>query len=84
MPGRFFQEWKSYRQQVLPASVSSVQEIETRRAFYAGGQALLAVQMKGFETASGSDEPTEDDLAIMDGLKAEFDEYLEQLKAGKA
>ena len=84
MAGRFFQEWKAYRQQVLPAQITSVQEIETRRAFYAGAQALLSVQMKGFETESGSDEPTEADLAVMDGIKAEFDEYLEQLKVGKA
>jgi hypothetical protein len=84
MAGRFFQEWKSYRQRVMPAGISTTQETETRRAFYAGAQCLLSLQMNGFETASGSIEPTEDDLALMDGIKAEFDEFLEQIKTGKA
>jgi hypothetical protein len=44
---RFFQEWKSYRQGVLPfVPQEHVQHKETMRAFYAGGWAML-MMLKG-------------------------------------
>jgi hypothetical protein len=37
-----FNQWKSYRQQVLPPTAGETQVIETRRAFYAGASAALS------------------------------------------
>jgi hypothetical protein len=35
------QAWLSYELQVLPANAPKTQRVETRRAFYAGAQALM-------------------------------------------
>jgi hypothetical protein len=66
---------------VLPEGVSEVQRIETRWAFYAGAQALFHVLINVLDPG---DEPTAADLAKMDDIQAEFENYAADLRAGRA
>lgn len=64
--------WLSYKA-VLPKNASQVQISETRQAFYAGA-AILFTDL----TTSGLDEgddPTDDDLAKMQGIQDEIDAF---------
>jgi len=69
--------WNSYQRQVLPTSAGDIQRTETRLAFYAGAAALFGGLANG---VGDEDEPTADDLAMMDGIKAELDEWREEAK----
>ncbi len=68
--------WLSYEAEVIPANVPEVQRTESRRAFYAGAHVL-------FDEVVGR-LPTLADLAMMNAIKAELDQFLKDLKAGKA
>ncbi len=67
--------WHDYKSKVVPMGASPVQVAETRKAFYAGAASLL----KSMLTALGpGKEATESDLAIMDGVQEELDEFFEK------
>ena len=73
--------WKEYETKTLPPGVSKVQLVETRRAFYTGARALLT----GLLNVFGPDkEPTESDLAIMDGVQEELDQFYKDISEGRA
>jgi len=71
-PRRFRTEWLDYVARVMPPNVSAVQLQETRRAFYAGAQSLLALVMRDLEPDA---EPTENDIALMEALHAELQQF---------
>lgn len=75
------QQWCSYLEQVLPGGASPVQAIETRRAFYAGARAMMSVV---FCNLSGADETTAEDLAVMESLQAELEEFVRDVAEGRA
>lgn len=68
--------WVSYRRVVMPANCSAVQVDETRKAFYAGAQHLIASMMR---TLDPGEEPTSEDLARMDHIHAELAAFGEEL-----
>jgi len=72
--------WDSY-QTLLPKDAPAVQIQETRRAFYAGAQALFSNVMTILEPGA---EPTDNDLIFMDALVRELAQFTEDLKAGRA
>jgi len=74
-------QWQDFEKRVLPADAGEVQRIETRRAFYAGAQALLCGLLNMFEPDHG---PTEEDLKAMDSIKAELDQFAADVKGGVA
>jgi hypothetical protein len=74
-------EWRNFAERVLPADAPDVQRVEMRRAFYAGAIALFHALVTGMDPG---DETTDADLARMDSIKAEFDRYMADLKAGRA
>lgn len=74
--------WKDYALRVLPADVSLVQLRETRRAFYAGAQALFGEICGRFDSVA--DEVTQADIRFMDGLKAELDGFKQAVLEGRA
>lgn len=72
-------EWVDYAIRVIPVDAPPVQVTETRRAFYAGAMAFLSIVMNQAEAGA---EPTDNDLAMMDDLQAEFEEFFAAVKAG--
>ena len=81
MGGLLASDWASYAEKVIPAGAPELQYIESRRAFYAGAGTLLGILLKALEPGS---EPTEQDLALMDQIKAELDEFNADVVAGRA
>lgn len=76
---RLFQQWKAYRQRVMAAQVSKIQEIETRRAFYAGAHATISL------VKNMPDFPDEDDgVRYLQSIMEECDEFNEKIKRGEA
>jgi hypothetical protein len=74
------QEWLALSRRVY-AKASATQRQECRRAFYAGAIALFHMLTSRM---SEGEEPTAADLALMDTVNAEFEQYAEDLKAGRA
>lgn len=59
--------WESYEREVVPASASEVQRVETQRAFYAGAATALTI-IEGV----GDERVSEDaGVAIITGLNDE-------------
>jgi hypothetical protein len=74
-------EWQDYAKKIIPPGAPKVQIVESRRAFYAGARSLLTSLVKVF----GPDkEPTESDLAIMDGVQEELDQFYKDISEGRA
>jgi hypothetical protein len=75
------EQWNEFARLVLPGDVSAVQRREMRRAFYAGGQAIIF----RIVTALAPDaEPTEADLQLMDDLHQELNAFTRDVIAGRA
>lgn len=60
------EEWKAFRRELVPANAPRAQVVETRRAFYAGAGAAVAVMVEG---VSDDPETTQADLNLMDQLR---------------
>ncbi len=78
--------WNDYRNKVLaPSGVTErlypAQFQETRRAFYAGANGLMAAILNILEPGK---EATDADLAVMDSIQAGFVEFSEAIKKGRA
>jgi len=78
---QFEVQWLTYQAEVIPQNASAIQIKESRRAFYAGAQALLGLQMT---FSQGDAEPTEQDLAMMDAIAGELKQFNEDVKKGVA
>ena len=78
---RMTEQWDSYDLKVVPAAAGNAQRQETRRAFYAGAQALMGIVMNSLSLDS---EPTDEDVAVMEDLDAELREFVAKVKAGQA
>lgn len=65
-------EWETYRREIVPADAPPVQIQETRRAFYAGVHAALAIM---FEISEIDNETEQDDHAA--SLFDEIEEFVE-------
>ncbi len=79
MKKRIQESWHTYEQKLL-VGVSETQRTETRRAFYAGAGCLFHAIVTAM--APGTDEPTAEELSVMDDLKTEIDEYIADLAMG--
>lgn len=67
--------WQQYDEKVLPDVAGTVQRTECRKAFYAGAATVFGLLVHG---VSKGDEPTAEDEALLDNIKAEIDEFLEE------
>jgi hypothetical protein len=74
-------EWNDYRRKVLPATAPAGQVQECKRAFYAGGRALLTAILNILDPSS--DDATERDLRVMDSIDRELREFVASVEAGK-
>ena len=75
-----FEEWKSYRQRVIPPTAPDVQVIESKRAFYGGAFCLFNLLQR---VASDGDEVTESDMIAMSKIDLEFKEFYSRMEEGK-
>lgn len=81
-PGVIEQAWWAYeRRRLAPVGAGAVQRQECRRAFYAGAIAVFHGLVTGVSSETGE---TPEDMALMDGVKAELDQYAADLGAGRA
>jgi hypothetical protein len=78
---RIKEAWRSYRNEVIPSDAPNIQHIESRRAFYAGAQALLAILMTMLEPGT---EATEADIRKMDEIAAELKRFSNDVREGRA
>ena len=74
------EQWDQFSRLLL-ASASPIQKREMRRAFYAGGQAIM---FKIIASLAPESEPTADDLTMMDDLQQELNAFAEAVKAGRS
>lgn len=74
-------EWQSYLTEVVPKDASTVQITETRRAFYSGALAFFNVLAN---KVSPGVEPTKADMALMNQLKAELNDFAAKVASGRA
>jgi len=75
------EQWNGYRRSVMPPTVGETQLRETRRAFYAGAQALQQVMLHG---VSNEPDMTDGDERLMRAIDAEFERFAADVKAGRA
>jgi len=78
---RIGEQWETYRTKVIPKSAGAVQLQETRRAFYAGAEAMYRVVM---EMLSPESEPTEADIQAMQEIMQEMASFAKDVVDGKA
>lgn len=72
--------WDAYHKRVIPEGAPDVQIIESRRAFYAGAQAILTIMW-----LLGGDEVSEDVGAqVIEGLHQEARAFAQDVVKGQA
>jgi hypothetical protein len=77
------ERWESFRVLVMHPEAPPGQVREMRRAFFAGAEALLTLQMRDFENTPDA-EPTEADMQLMDDIHADIVAFAHEVKAGRA
>ena len=73
-------QWAEFERRILPKNAPTVQRVETKRAFYAGAQAVLFVMVQ-IADADASDEAG---AAILEGLHDECRRFGAEIAAGRA
>ena len=73
--------WENYRSRVIPQSASEEQLRECQRSFYAGAHLLLCDIL---DLLAPGDEPTEEDLTMVEDLQAELIEFAVDVVQGQA
>ncbi len=73
--------WDSYQSRVISDNADETQRTETRRAFYAGAAAAFYGLNNNLE-ASDTDEPTEEELAVFDGIHEELQQWRVMMERG--
>lgn len=73
------EQWGVFCERVMPIDAPEIQKQEMRRAFYAGGQAIMFRIIAAFAPEL---EPTEGDLKIMDDLNNELNEFARAVGRG--
>ena len=70
------EQWDSFRMLVVPADASEVQLQETRRAFYAGAEAMMRIQFN-----IGDKDVSEDEgVAILSACHDEAEEVAQKVR----
>lgn len=72
--------WASYERDAIPAGASRVQVQETKRAFYAGARGLFGALLRAI---GEGEEPTEQDLRVMDAIHQELAFFAASVAAGR-
>ncbi|WP_375453491.1 hypothetical protein [uncultured Methylobacterium sp.] len=80
-PRMLAREFDTFVEAVGIADAPASQKREMRRAFFAGARAYSGFIMRH---ASGGDEPTAEDLAMMEALEVEMAAFLDDMMKGRA
>jgi hypothetical protein len=75
------EKWDSFARAVLPPNAPADQRREMRRAFYAGA---LGILFKVITALAPETEPTAADLAVMDDVHQELEDFVKAVKEGRA
>lgn len=75
------QEWFDFDVRVVPKGAEEVQRTETRRAFYAGAQAIFGLMTTELDEDK---EPTAADLAYVESLHTELRTFARDVRSGHA
>lgn len=74
--------WLQYEHQILdPLKAQRIQRQETRRAFYAGAQAVFGGILSHL---TPGEEPEEADINMLTEVQKEIDQFTEAIRAGRA
>ncbi len=73
--------WQSYATKVLPATASATQRLETRRAFYSGANSFFSELMGAIDSSPNA---TSDDVSVIARMQDELEQFLVDVKAGRA
>ncbi len=74
------QEWELYKVVVVPAGASPIQLQETRRAFYAGAEAMTRL-MHAATTQTATEE---EGMQAFAEIERELQDFTRQVQAGEA
>lgn len=78
MPKPIEKGWLEYRRATLdPINAPRVQIEETRKAWYFGAGFMFGTLVAGM---SSGEEPSAEDLQLMDDVKAEIDGFMAQMR----
>jgi hypothetical protein len=75
---RIMKKWKSYASSVMPPDVHPVQYSETRRAFFAGANAMMSVMF----SVSGDDVSEDAGAVVLEEAKMELEEFVRRVGTG--
>ena len=78
------EQWNEFARVAIPVGASRVQRKDIRRAFYAGGNAMLAHIVGAFPSPAADAETKAERKRLMEGLFEELTEFGEAIKAGRA
>ena len=73
--------WDDYKSKVLPANAPPVQVSECQYAFYAGASALWQIILSGLSIEG--EEASPEDLALMEEIQKEFEDYIKRIGGAK-
>jgi len=79
-PNLINDQWQSFSDHLSLQDCSEVQQKEMRHAFFGGALSLFNVMAGGVSSTEDPSEVTEPDLALMNYLKEELDQYAEDLE----
>lgn len=82
-PNRIEKEWKEFIKVVGLDAIrpESTQYMEMRRAFFAGGSALLGLIMENLDPGN---DMTANDMKVMEQINEEMTNFLKEVLAGRA
>ena len=76
------EKWEEFYRRILqPIGPSPIQIRETRRAFYAGVDAVFTEVLNRM---SMDGEPTKEDIALLDGITKDLKRFQKALRKGEA
>lgn len=80
-PRLLAREWESFAEAVGISDAPEIQKVEMKRAFMAGARSYSGLIMR---RASGDEEVTAEDIAMMEALEVEMAAFLDDVMEGRA
>lgn len=80
MTNRIQAAWDTYLREVVPLGAPAVQITESKRAFFAGAQALLGVVLE----LGDDDSPEDEGVEVLEALRLELEAFKDSVVGGRA
>jgi hypothetical protein len=75
------EDWKEFARLVIPLGAPAMQVAEMRRSWYAGAASLFALVSGGLDA---DHEPTDLDVAYLESLNKELEQFARDIERGSA